>query len=160
MSVISNLRHSILLIFAGLLVSGAYLLSNGFASWTTLVWLLAGLVGGIALLWLDETIAFPRYQVMDGERVGLVSRSTLFLLSFLPLALFILTSSGSLVGMGLILGMGFSLALEMLMLHTTPVVFRERFLQQLKREVSAQEVQLIAFGFSLFILVLAILVVL
>ena len=156
----STLRHSMLVILFSLLMGGGYLLVKGLDSWVTLLWVLAGLYGGILLLWADEAIAYPKYQVMDGEHIGLVSRSTLFLLSFIPLAIFMLTSSGSLLGMGLILGIGLSLSLEMLTLRRNPTDFRVRFLQQLKREISHQEVQFVALGFSLFVGVLAVLVVL
>lgn len=141
-------------------LAGVTLLRQGFGAFLMPSLFLAGMLLGVALLYLDEFWAHSRYKVLDGEAVPLISRSVLFILAYLPLAFFLLTSSGSILGMGLILGIGVQLALEMLSLRSDQALFQARFLTQLKRPLSLQEVTLLSFGFMFFVAVSAVVTVL
>ena len=103
-----------------------------------------GLLFGWALLEADENF-FYKYYVEEKEvnlplsERQLVTRSLLFILSLFPLGLYLMTSTGSSIGVGLFINLTAGLALEMFSLKDESELFHKRFLYQLKRKFSQQE---------------------
>jgi hypothetical protein len=118
-----------------------------------LVWFSVGVVLGAAFLLADERYFQALYQE-KGSTVFLVSRSPLFVLSLLPLTIFVLTSSGSHWAYGVVGGLGLWLLLEATELRSDPATFDKRFLPTIKGEISRQNIQLVLlFGWLFFALV-------
>lgn len=69
----------------------------------------------------------------------LVTRSLLFICMLFPLGLFLLTSTGSALGVGTFLGIILGLSLELFSLRTNQNEFKKRFLYQLKRDITPEE---------------------
>lgn len=109
------------------------------AQWQATLLFGLGLGFGVALLWLDERFLLRFYHEDDLATPQLVTRSLLFLVTLVPLALFMITSTGSLVGVGTLLGLGFGLALEMLFYRPHPELFQTRFLFQIKKTFSDRD---------------------
>lgn len=151
----------------------------GFAwLWGAFVWwqvglFALGLVVGMALLLGDELLFHQWYAPEAGadpqptvpEPVAttpaaepLLTRSTLFLIILIPLSLFIVTSSGSLLGTGLILGLTSGLVWEMWRLRLAPEQFHQSFLSQLKRSLQPFEIQRLVWGAIAFVVILHLLV--
>lgn len=97
-----------------------------------------GLTMGIGLLWLDERFGPQWYN--ETTTHSLITRTPLFWLAYVPLAVFVTTSSGSALGTGLVLGIGLLLWVEMVQLYKSPTAFSHRFLQQVKRHMSETEI--------------------
>lgn len=95
-----------------------------------------GLILGMALLEADENFLFKYYDPLEKR---LATRSFLFILSLVPLGLFILTSTGSAIGVGLFLSIISGLSLEFFALRSNKAEFKNRFLSQLNREISSEE---------------------
>ncbi len=69
----------------------------------------------------------------------LITRSLLFVLSLVPLGIFLLTSTGSVLGIGLYLGILVSYSSELVSFYHSPQLIRDRFLYQLKKAPQANE---------------------
>jgi len=95
-----------------------------------------GILLGNALMYMDETFLYKYY---DEVNKNLTSRSLLFLVSLPPLGLFLLTSTGSTLGVGMYLGIIAVLSLEMFQLRKNKVAFKQKFLFQLKRDITPDE---------------------
>lgn len=95
-----------------------------------------GMFFGMFLLEADEKFLFKYY---DEDDKRLVTRSFLFLVSLGPLGLFLLTSTGSSLGVGMFLGIISSLSLEMYTMRNDLSAFKKRFLFQLRRDISHDE---------------------
>ncbi len=87
-----------LTIIAGYMIAAYFQLQD----WWLLARLALGILIGLFILYVDTSFLQTYYR-KEGE--PLVTRSALFLLAFAVLAIFILSSSGSLIGMGIIVGM-------------------------------------------------------
>lgn len=108
------------------------------------VFFLVGLLLGWAILEADEAY-FNKYY-LEKEQLSaavkpLITRSVLFMLALIPTALFVLTSTGSVIGVGVLVSITSGLALEMHSYRSDVVAFQQRFLSQLKKEVSAEDIQ-------------------
>lgn len=115
-----------------------------------------GLLLGIGLLWLDEEIGYTWYTEPDQlANKHLITRSPLFWLAYVPLTVFVITSSGSLIGSGLVLGIGVVLAIEMLQTYRQPAAFEDRFLKQVSRPLTESEVTKIVWFATAWVVVLA-----
>lgn len=118
-----------------------------------LFWFIIGVLCGVGFLIADEQFLYRKYQEKPADRF-LVTRSPLFLLSLIPLAVFVLTSSGSFWANGVMGGMMLLLLLEMTELRRKPPEFDQRFLSNIKGEVSPQHIQVILLsGWSFFALI-------
>ena len=73
----------------------------------------------------------------------LITRSSLFLIAYLATALFMLTSSGSFVGMGMVLGIGLHFCIDFTRYQKDSEKFHRHFLWQLKRRLSDQELRML-----------------
>jgi hypothetical protein len=142
----------VLLVLLGI-VGGLRWLLHMTHGWEQAAWFVAGMWLGIFMLVLEERVFFPKLM-QSQEMTYPPSRSALFLLLFVPVAFFVITTSGSLFGSGFALGMGYVLAFEQLQARSDGVLFNQSFFQPLKRSLSLQQIQFIAFGFLAIVLVL------
>lgn len=95
-----------------------------------------GLSMGMGLLELDELFLYKYY---DPKNKQLATRSLLFLISLFPLGLFLMTSTGSIIGVGMFLSIISGLSLDLFSYKNNLPSFQKRFLFQLKRNISKDE---------------------
>jgi hypothetical protein len=117
-----------------------------FQAWqnvASLIGFMAAYFLGIILLYLDEQYLYKFYIEKTGDSIEntshfsvLASRNLLFLLLLPLLSIFVLTSSGSLLGIALILSINLYLLIEMWQLRSEPLLFKERFLSVFKGQVN------------------------
>ena len=107
-----------------------------------------GVVSGIALMSLDEAIFYKYYQEPGSTDKKLITRSLVFILALLPMGLFIITSTGSESGIGLFLGIITVLSLELIVYRNNIDLFHSRFMSQLKRRLSIQEIKYFVASFT------------
>ncbi|MDQ3008936.1 MAG: hypothetical protein M3Q81_05095 [bacterium] len=146
-STIFNLVFILLLgaIFAGLYYLKAEQVLQSF-------WLLMGFVLGWLLLSLDEMYGQAIYkekiqtEMPSVSARSLITRSIIFIGAFLVTALFIITSSGQLLGIGMVLGICCILSLEMWQLLPNSSEFHQRFLWQIRRQWSVPELTYLSYG--------------
>lgn len=99
-----------------------------------------GWLFGLVLLFLDELrmlqiIEDRLFPADDDEsRDQLVTRSLIFMLMLVPTGIYVVTSSGSLLGLACVLGLATTLVSEMTLLRKDYDAFRKRFLSQLKHD--------------------------
>jgi len=103
-----------------------------------------GLLFGAAILHLDEVFLYDLYadeqqKLLSQDEKQFATRSLLFLLMLFPLGLYIMTSTGSSVGVGLFIGIISGISVEMAQLRNNSELFHKRFLFQLKRKLTTQE---------------------
>ena len=134
-------KISIVISLAALFFAATYFGES--ANYTDCLLFIIGLLLGMSLLEADEIFLFKYYTdnefLESGQQKKLVTRSLLFLLLLFPLGLFLLTSTGSVIGVGMFLSILSGLALEFFILRNDRTGFQERFLHQLKREITAEE---------------------
>lgn len=124
-----------------------------------LVLFAVGVLVGATFLIVDERALYHYYRE-KGDAQFLVSRSPLFLLSLIPLTIFVLTSAGSYWASGVMGGMVLWLLLEMTELRSDPAAFDQRFLSTFKGEVSPQAIQIILLIGWIFFALIHLLVIL
>lgn len=98
-------------------------------------------------------------NLLDKQALPYATRTTLFLLILVPFSLFIATSTGSPLGVGLTIGLVIDIVLDMIKLARQKDEFVKTFLQQFQRPFSETEVLMVAGSaviwlFLLFILAL------
>lgn len=99
-------------------------------------------------------------QLADPYQDQLMTRSVLFLVIYWVLALFVLTSTGSILGIGIILGMGLRYVIDFWKVRNQPEVFVHQFLWQVRHQFTKQQVQLIMAGWVVGFTLLTLLVLL
>lgn len=104
------------------------------------IFLLLGLCIGVWFC-VGDVSYFYKYYAFDLTSFNqkFVTRSLLFLLSYIPLGFLIISSSGSTFGAGIILGMGAYLSQEMWMYRDDYQAFKKKYLFQLARELTVNE---------------------
>lgn len=104
---------------------------------------LGGAALGVGVLFLDELKLSGWYNQPPPETAAssqqLITRSPLFLAVSIPLTLFVITSTGSPIGLGLVLAMSLWLVLEMWQLRPQPVEFQRRFGSLLNRVLTPND---------------------
>ena len=105
-----------------------------------------GYIVGFSIMLLDEKYFYKLYQekvvANDSQIVGkrsqaaLITRNGMFLLVLPILSLFVLSSTGSLPGIALILAMNLVLMIEFWQLKSEPLLFQERFMANLSRPLN------------------------
>lgn len=140
-----------------------------YSAWQNL-WTLSIFAGayflGTIFLYLDEQYLYKYYEEKidltvhrDSHYPDLISRSFLFLLSLPLISIFVLTSSGSVFGIALVLALNFYLLVEMWQLRLEYLLFKDRFLEMVKIKATAKQVnQICVFALLYFIFLLLILI--
>ncbi len=123
--------------------------------WVQFLLFLAGVLLGLGLMVLDQKILHRYYleeNEMGANQEQLITRSALFNLILIPLALYVITSTRSSIGSGLVLGM-LLIILEEMMEYRRPVnLFERRFLADTNFKVDKSQVnQIIAVMISVFL---------
>ena len=112
---------------------------------------------GVALLYLDEQYFSSRYAAEGVEHGVVITRSILFVLTLVPLGIFLLTSSGSALGFGLFMMILTGIFVEMVLIRKDTTRFHLRFLSQLKKPWNQQQVLTYISGLGFFWLYLLVL---
>lgn len=126
-------------------------------NWWTLLAFASAYLLGMALLFFDETYFYSFYE----EKVDLpkqdashfpelITRTVLFLFVLPLLSIFVVTSSGSLFGIALILALNWYLLIELWQLRRHPTQFKERFLGMTTVQVTPQLVTRMCYGASAY----------
>ena len=115
--------------------------------------LLAGFYLGNIFLWSDGQFLYRYYNELQTLPRQLLTRSLVFLIAYAGLSIFMITSSGNLIGIGMILGIGTTLAIELWQDMSQLELFQKKYLFQLKRNFSLLEAQRLVYAFSVFVAV-------
>ncbi len=83
------------------------------------------------------------------EQRFLVSRSVLFMATWIVLALYLVTSSGSMLAVGAVMGCGWRLITVVLMHSKDKEELKSVLFWQIKRKVTDRELKIVLLGFSL-----------
>lgn len=102
----------------------------------------------------------PSNQDTQAKENFYVTSSALFLLSLIPLSLYVFTSAGSFWALGTISGIFLYFLVEMYSLLSQPRAFFSHFLQGMKAESSQTNTQIIFSSFIIFFIVLHVFVIL
>lgn len=151
--------------------------------WWTLSVVAAAYGFGVSLMWADQKFLYTFYEDKDdvelknsthnltegegkkrnldeaqslGEPV-VISRQPLFFLVLMPLSVFVLTSTRSLIGIALILALNLYAIIEIWQSCQRPAVFQAKYLAHSKQPLSAQEIRYgcwAATGYLLLLLLL------
>ncbi len=132
----------------------ARIMPNDQSYWQVVLFVIGSYLGNL-ILWLDGAFLYARYNELQTLPQKLITRSILFVAAFTGAALFILTSSGSSLGAGLVIGLGISLVGEMIVYLRQPQLFQQRFLFQLKRQPSLSELRAYVIVFSVVLVALS-----
>lgn len=122
-----------------------------------LTWVL-GVGIGLALLWGDEFFFSKWYQdkTISAGSHQLMTRSVLFLLVLVPLSLFVVTSTGSPIGWGIVSSLLLGIGWELWLLRSQVEAIKNRFFS-LAPAISVQTMQavpLIWLGVTLTVLLI------
>lgn len=130
------------------------------------VWLGLGLLLGMFLLKADEwwlrsyydtpAEPTPEQPTPSVSALPLITRSVLFMLAYIPVALFVVTSSGSWLGSGLVIGIGLVLLGELFVLRNDETALRAHFVPHLKTPLSRRDITLALAVFCVLLLFLLI----
>lgn len=131
-----------------------------------------GLLLGLLFLLVDKRWLYQYYREESPNQLNqtensnkpaqppfLVTRSFLFLISLVPLSLFVVTSTGSALGSGLILGIIIGLLQEMWHYFRYPAWFNHVFMSQMKESLSAAVVRQIMWASLVYFFLLNLLVI-
>lgn len=110
--------------------------------WLSTGFYLAGWYLGMGLLIWDKKQFYKYYyesvHLEHDQFARLITRSLLFILAYLALAVFLVTSSGSSLGMGLVAGIGLILAFELWQSRGFVEFFNQYFIQAKKTWTSLE----------------------
>lgn len=140
----SNLFPKVAIIVSYSVLFGIATYFGKSTSYVDVLLFVVGLLFGAAILYLDEVFFYDLYadqqqKLLPTEEKQLATRSVLFLLMLFPLGLYMMTSTGSSVGVGLFIGIISGISVEMAQLRNNSELFHKRFLFQLKRKLMIQE---------------------
>jgi hypothetical protein len=131
------------LVFSFLLLAFLITFFKAWENWLSLTYFVLSYFFGVIFLFLDEQFLYKFYQEKIGSEVNndlhllmLASRNFLFLLALPFLSIFVLTSSGSIFGIALIMSINFYLLIEMWQLRDEFLLFADRFLAMSKIQTS------------------------
>lgn len=131
------MKYIVLLAVALLYIAPFYLAVPELLSW---VWFVCGVLIGVAIMIADELVLYRFYGERTPEAMRLVTRSPLFLAIYPLLAIFAITSTAYVFGVGVVMGLGLTLIVEGFQLRNQPTAFRQRFLQHLPAELDRSTV--------------------
>ncbi|MEO8581530.1 MAG: hypothetical protein ABI425_03010 [Patescibacteria group bacterium] len=103
---------------------------------------------------------FKKGNILDGvlyliNKVPSASASFYFLLIYFPLALYLISSSGSVVGTGLMLGLGLSYSAHFILSYKKVSGVRMLYFKQLSSKVSDADVQKLMSAFVVLFLIVS-----
>jgi len=116
-------------------------------------WLGVGLAVGSLWYILDPLVLFPRYTKFS-ELPFPLSRSFWLLLIFWPLALFILTSTGSSLAQGMMVALGLGIGIELVSDISQPDVIKTAFHFPSASKWNATELQILSGGWLVGLIIL------
>ena len=93
------------------------------------------------------------------EQQHLSTRSVLFMLAWVPLALLMVSSTGRMLGVGMVLGIGLHLVYEIAVDWGRWEKLKTKFFWQIKRPIGDQEVKMVLGGFGLMLVIVSMLMV-
>ncbi len=110
--------------------------------------------------WKKRRIWSMFSTILSGKELQekLITRSVFFLIAYVAVAIFVLTSTGSILGIGLVLGIGFHFCVDFIRYRSDLEKFNRHFLWQVKRKFAQQEVLSLVISFCLFFALLSLLV--
>lgn len=121
--------------------------------WSQILFFIVAYGVGLFLMLGDEKYLQKIYSDELEEKI-LITRSPLFLLVLPFLSIFMLTSTGSIVGMGLILGLNLVVIIEIWQLASNEEIFNQFFLQRVKKQITLSEIQIIKIVALIYFLIL------
>lgn len=138
-----------------------------------LLFIFGGLVG-MALLILDELIFYQHYNenqlqenkitqlntLKDKDELKtpfLATRSVLFVAVLIPLSFFIFTSTGSTLGIGLVMSLLLGIILEMWQYRDNQKLFNERFWSLVKKKLDLNQIKIVMVSLFAYFLFLSLL---
>ncbi len=107
---------------------------------TSLILLTLGMLLGTAVAVVDDLVLAPKYTE-PGMKVRPISRSMFILLALVPLGLYVLTSTASVLSLGFYFGFSCFLIMEMFSLYSKPAELHERFLWQMTERWAPESYQ-------------------
>ena len=143
-----------------LFYSGLFFVANyfdGSSNYLDLFLFSIGVLLGLFLMYFDEEFLYQYYLEPRATKINLITRSLLFIFSLFPLGVFIITSTGSELGVGLFLGIITTLLFELIRYRSSVGNFHTRFLFQLKRKLSIQEINFFVTSFGILTLIFVLL---
>lgn len=132
------------------LVMGLYFGIFIFLKWRLGIELIYWLVGGglgVAYESIDRTISL--YLFRDTTSHRLASRSGLFMLGWMPVAIYVVTSTGSLLAIAMVMSIGLRIITEVMAERRNFKALKARLFWQIKRPVSDWEVKIVLGVFAL-----------
>ena len=126
------------------------------SSWSEILFFIVAYGLGLFLTLGDEKYLQKIYGDELDKKI-LITRSPLFLLVLPVLSIFMLTSTGSLAGMALIMAINLVILIEIWQLAPQQKIFNQYFLQGIKKEISLSEIRIIKFIALFYFLILLIL---
>jgi hypothetical protein len=102
---------------------------------------------------------FHTFLTGRDQQNELITRSIFFLIVYVGLALYVMTSTGSVLGMGMILGIGLHFCLDFWSYRQNHEKFNHHFFWQMKRKLEEKEITYLVIIFSLFFLLLSMLAI-
>ncbi len=163
-NIFSKKQLTLKVIFSFLLLFFLIVFFEAWRNWWSFLTFALAYTLGIALLFFDEQFLYKNYiekidlSIEDSSHFPmLATRNFLFLLALPFLSIFVLTSSGSVFGIALILAINFYLLIEMWQLKNEFLLFKDRFLAMSKIQITAKLVNQIcwsALAYFIFILLI------
>ncbi len=111
-------------------------------------------------LWIKRDLKGMFRALTQAETLQekLLTRSALFLIVYIFLTIFVLTSTGSAVGIGVMLGMGLHYTADFWRYSQNPQQFAKQYLWQIQRSFSPREIRAFVVSWTVFFVVLSLLV--
>jgi len=111
-------------------------------------------------LWANKDYVGVVKALVQAETLQekLLTRSTLFLIVYLLMTVFVLTSTGSVIGIGLMLGMGLHYTYDFWRYSRFTEKFTKQYLWQIKRSFTDREIRGFVVGWTVFFVLLTLLV--
>lgn len=122
-------------------------------SWSQILLFIFSYGLGLFLMLGDEKYLQKLYLDELEEKI-LITRSPLFILILPFLSIFVLTSTGSIVGTGLITALNLVILIEIWQLSTKEDLFNQNFLQNTKKRVNLSEMRIIQIVSSVYFLLI------
>jgi len=118
-----------------------WLLAFWFHGWSiTLIYLVVGLVLGW-MFFFFLNFQSPEHWLIDPALIDKVTHSLIFLLLLIPFSFLVVTSTGSWLGIGLIISLNTNLSLDLFDLRHNKQALINRFFGQLKRLPTDNEIR-------------------